>query len=519
MQSVHFSFKRRSARMAAISNEVPGGSTAQAAAELAPGPLSPPGFPGDAREFTDGATARVVAIVGAGATSPLDGAPWEEVLRHMARRINWIDPGYEMLVFAHPCGAMESLPPGAHLSHDLSAALVQADVLLAVAVTAPESVATVGPCMDAVATAVALDCDAALAQHNRLGGIYVEKIAPPARAAAAVGLWAEGRQCLETMATVSEAWGRRSADDTWFSILVLVNAYVAEVPMLQSLRAKDFATLRAMAANCGPQVVACLADPNCRQALQCLTRCAPTDQVCSYRCIVSYESPQLEAFSLCVLQKHNCMGLDAQIRARPEVAPMAAFRGAPLTHERAEDLFVGWLGERQWSWRVVAGQNAAYDQFPCQYQIFYRGKAKASLWYDPVFQVETLEGKRVWRRRHYRVTRASVPGTFNFSVLDNGVVSKEFWRIVHVAEDLSWALFYYSGAAAAAGQSYTGAVLLTEDGQWPAAGQAAQVGAALERCGIKTWELYRVRNSDCHGAPLGVPADAPPLAPSLATRP
>ncbi len=36
---------------------------------------------------------------------------------------------------------------------------------------------------------------------------------------------------------------------------------------------------------------------------------------------------------------------------------------------------------------MVAGQNAAYDQFPCQYQIFYHGKARQSLWYDPVFQV------------------------------------------------------------------------------------------------------------------------------------
>ena len=45
------------------------------------------------------------------------------------------------------------------------------------------------------------------------------------------------------------------------------------------------------------------------------------------------------------------------------------------------------VGKEEWSWRVVAGQNAAYDQFPCQYQIFYRGKARQSMWYDPVFQV------------------------------------------------------------------------------------------------------------------------------------
>ena len=37
----------------------------------------------------------------------------------------------------------------------------------------------------------------------------------------------------------------------------------------------------------------------------------------------------------------------------------------------AEDLFIGWLDApgHDCSWRVVAGQNAAYDQFPCQYQV------------------------------------------------------------------------------------------------------------------------------------------------------
>jgi hypothetical protein len=72
-------------------------------------------------------------------------------------------------------------------------------------------------------------------------------------------------------------------------------------------------------------------------------------------------------------------------------------------------------------------------------------------------QVKTLDGPMVWRRRHYRVRRDKTPGTFYFTVLDNGVISKEFWRIVDVTDDLSWGLFYYSGAAEAAGQSYTGA--------------------------------------------------------------
>lgn len=76
-------------------------------------------------------------------------------------------------------------------------------------------------------------------------------------------------------------------------------------------------------------------------------------------------------------------------------------------------------------------------------------------------QVITLDGKTVWRRRHYRVRRAEDPGTFHFSVLDNGVISKEFWRIVHVEEDLSWGLFYYAGAASVVGQAYRGGCSIT----------------------------------------------------------
>ena len=109
---------------------------------------------------------------------------------------------------------------------------------------------------------------------------------------------------------------------------------------------------------------------------------------------------------------------------------------------------------------------------------------------------------RAWRRVHSeahpeaRVTvvaraagqqrpgRGSVcwrAGTFAFSVLDNGVVSNERWTIVDVCEDLSWALFFYAGAASVAGQAYTGAVLATPTGAWPAPSQ--QVGVLLEAAG------------------------------------
>ncbi|KAF9618570.1 hypothetical protein IFM89_002265 [Coptis chinensis] len=148
----------------------------------------------------------------------------------------------------------------------------------------------------------------------------------------------------EVAQTVSEAWYRRNSDDIRFCLLVIINAYIRPVPMLQNLRSKGFSTLNCMVKNCGMQVLNCLLDPNCRNALQCLNKCNPVDQVCNYRCIASYESPALEAFSLCVLQKHNCLQLDAKIPDKPYVPPMEKFRGQDLCHEAAEDLFVGWLG-------------------------------------------------------------------------------------------------------------------------------------------------------------------------------
>lgn len=66
---------------------------------------------------------------------------------------------------------------------------------------------------------------------------------------------------------------------------------------------------------------------------------------------------------------------------------------------------------------------AAYDMFPCQTQLWYREKGNR-MWYDPVFKVITLDGREVWRRRHYRVKRAEQVGTFYFTVLDSGVTSK-----------------------------------------------------------------------------------------------
>ncbi|KAG0631809.1 hypothetical protein M758_1G280700 [Ceratodon purpureus] len=416
-----------------------------------------------------------------------------------AQRIGWINIKFEMLVLTD-----EALLAGG--------TEFDADVAVVVAVTDVEVAKQLqSRYLQNIPTLVSFDSAPDI--EIRLGGLKVKPVDQVEKVLGALP-GSQRKEALKVLSLVDEAWARKSSDDVRFALLVLIDSYVTPVTLLKNLRATSLASVQCMVKNCRSQILACILDPDCRTALTCLQNCAPTDQVCSYRCIVSYESPKLEAFTLCVLQKHNCLGLSADILMQPDVQPLQAFRGEPITHESAEDLFIGWLGRPnpnakgapfEYSWRVVAGQNAAYDQFPCQYQLFYRGKAKGSMWYDPVFKVQTLDERMLWRRRHYRVKRDIVPGTFYFTVLDNGVISKEFWRIVDVKEDLSWGLFYYSGAAAAAGQSYTGAILVTQDGTWPPESEAARISAALDRCGIKVWELYRVNNSGCSDPPLGIP--------------
>ena len=117
-----------------------------------------------------------------------------------------------------------------------------------------------------------------------------------------------------------------------------------------------------------------------------------TAQVGSYRVIVSNETPQLEEFSLCILQQNNCFQSDAPILSEPRVPVMTSWRGRPVDDAAARSIFVGHLDaaetavetRRPWSWKIVVGANPAYDAFPMQHQIFYPASKGSGLWYDPV---------------------------------------------------------------------------------------------------------------------------------------
>ena len=205
-------------------------------------------------------------------------------------------------------------------------------------------------------------------------------------------------------------------EDTLFAMLVLINEFTPYfVKSVQAATSSDktgLQELKCMCTKCSKEVIRCLSNAECKKALDCLNKCKANDQVCSYRCITSYETKDFEAFALCILQRNNCMNNSASIPVVPDPQPLAVFRGSVLTHETAEDLFIGHLTPRlgeenpllppgaetvPWSWKVVCGVNPAYDYFSDQHQIFYRDKKRPKnvFWYDPVFKVVTLDDKEV----------------------------------------------------------------------------------------------------------------------------
>jgi len=323
------------------------------------------------------------------------------------------------------------------------------------------------------------------------------------------------------------AFDRWTSDDFCYAIVLFVNEfsgtqldwvkYTTEATWEKGpiQNGKEFLS---MVSSCSDCVQACVADEQCRTCLQALTEIDPRDQVTNYRTIVSYESDLLRDFSLCILSKNNVFGCEASIPKLPVVPVLPTWRDQPLTTETASQILIGHLDDpaapsqslkMDTSWKVACGANVAYDQFPSQNQIFYPANSK-NLWYDPVFRVETLDGRHVWCTRHYRVRPQSVPGTFRFSVLDNGVTSDEFWTIVGVADDLSWVVFHYAGAASAVGQQYLGGLVCTPDGTMPSDEKTLnEIWESLRNAGIEPWELCVVDNSE--DTPGALAAGPPPL--------
>ena len=417
-----------------------------------------------------------------------------EVFEHLARRVAWTDTADDAASLG-----MDVVSTSAN-EVEMMRVVGDADVFIAIGVKDEETSERIRRATAACATGCALDSPFLEADER----ICYQPTRDLRKIRAKLTPWSQAAKDVRLMDQVKELYERKNHTDALVMILLLVDASGFKVPMVAINQDITLGNVWCIASNCNKQLLACYKNPQCRKSLDCVDGCGLNDQVCTYTCIRSYQNVEFEMLARCMLHKHNCLNNDATRPQLPEVLPMKTWRGNPLTHETAERIMQGWLGTkdpktgetRKYSHLACAGNNEAYDSFPCQFQIWYRGKGKNVFWYNPVFKVNTLDGKTVWRRSDYRCRRAETPGTFIFSFMDNGVTSEEFWRIVDAADDLSWALFYYAGAAKSAGQMYIGAVLATPDGLWPADDQMPRVEDALWRgCGIKIWEMISVDNS------------------------
>ncbi|KAL5175720.1 hypothetical protein HKD37_08G021856 [Glycine soja] len=193
------------------------------------------------------------------------------------QRLKWVDEGYELLVFTDEC-----IISNGQMTIKLQRELLNADILVIVAVTNKESVEWINNNCKTIENVICLDSSPDL--KNKLGGYDV----PSEVRGSIFGNFFgksqsdKAKESYEVVQTVSEAWDRHNSDDIRFCLLVLINAYIRPVPGLKNLGAKGFSTLNCMLKNCGRQVLNCLLDPNCRKALQCLNKCSPVDQVCNY---------------------------------------------------------------------------------------------------------------------------------------------------------------------------------------------------------------------------------------------
>ncbi|KAG7342339.1 hypothetical protein IV203_007432 [Nitzschia inconspicua] len=371
----------------------------------------------------------------------------------------------------------------------------------------------------------ALDCDESSGQLSTLVGPFDKQTARTNPSL--LFPWtdaASGQRFDEQMEGLFDRW---TSDDFTVALMLFLNRFSGSPVnwVKDSADAtwekgpiRNAQELYQMATKCGDCLAKCLQDETCKTCLEKLTELDTRDQAASYRTIVSYESEALKDFSFCVFQKHNVFQCEATIPTIPKVTPMTKWRGSELTEGVARSLLIGHLDDDNApegstkldiSWKVACGANVAYDQFPSQNQLFYEAAKGKDMWYDPVFRVETLDGRNVWCKRHYRVRNGPIPGTFRLSVLDNGVTSNEFWTIIGAADDLSWIAFHYAGAATSVGQRYLGGLLCTPDGSLPEQSQLETIWPIFQNAGIEPWELFVV-NNDPQG-PGALEAGPPPL--------
>lgn len=343
-----------------------------------------------------------------GSSSPVEQPTVLQAVQHLANKATWFADGkIKSMIVDRSTANLEDLR--------------KANVLVALGLDSKEDIdyaetlfatrRTLEPASDRRRLChFALDCGVSI---PALVGPY-DETSPSI--ASSVLPWSEdatGRRLHEQMSNLFSRW---TSDDFCYALMIFLNQFVVEIDWVKhSIDAtwekgaiRNVEEFYKMINECGDCVVECVRDDNCRECLGKLTEVDSRDQVQSYKTIVSYESELLRDFSLCILERKNIFNCDAKIPTLPEVTPIESWRGKRLTEEAGRSILIGHLDDEDApegssrlgiSWKVACGANVAYDQFPSQNQLFYPASRGSGMWYDPVFRVQTLDGRSVWCKR------------------------------------------------------------------------------------------------------------------------
>jgi hypothetical protein len=264
---------------------------------------------------------------------------------------------------------------------------------------------------------------------------------------------------------------------------------------------------------CGGHAAKCAVDHDCRSSLGCTAGCLIKDpkeqnQTCIFQCDSDFENQVYDDLIYCMFNKNDCMGtkkgFDEWQACKPidKVTPITQYRGAPLTTEVARNILMRGTHKRG-DWIVAKGQSAAYDCFDCQY-LYWGYKPDNTMYYSANYKIHKSNGESRWNTANYVAAEwQGALGRYSMNASNyGGLEHEEDWRLLGADESdvPKWAVMYYCGAAAGVGEAYSGAFILTPDGNLPTDAKSMTViNSVLEKNGLTL--KCKTDNSNCTGHP------------------
>ena len=131
-----------------------------------------------------------------------------------------------------------------------------------------------------------------------------------------------------------------------FTCLLLIGSFVFSDAFLESflgkLGDKSNPDVLCIMEHCGSQSVACAANRNCRENMECMIKCGLTNHGCMYECMNTYEDKIFDAMMKYLVDDYHCMDL---------TPPDPSFRCSPP--KQLVKNFT--LSQLQGSWWIVRG--------------------------------------------------------------------------------------------------------------------------------------------------------------------